>query len=105
MTALIRSNTNWFGVKFNDPSSSTHTSVRVLDYACGPGTITNALDNRATEYVGVDLSDGMVKAYNTRFNQDGTSSQNFKARAVVGNLLEEQPPTHLSSPEFFNFDF
>ena len=109
MTSLILSNINWLGVPFNSPSttfesSPSHDPVRVLDYACGPGTITNALTDHATEYIGMDLSDGMVDAYNTRFTKDASPSQKFTAHAVVSNLFEESTPQHLSGPEYFNFD-
>jgi SAM-dependent methyltransferase len=109
MTAFLLLNINWIGVPFNEisstfESSSAPTSLRVLDYACGPGTMTAALENRATEYCGIDLSDGMVNAYNERFNSETSESQKFQAHAIVGNLLEETVPEHLSDPRFFRFD-
>ncbi len=109
MTSFILNNINWLGVPFNSPastfeSSTSRNSIRVLDYACGPGTITNALADHATEYIGVDISEGMLDAYNTRFSKDSPPSQEFTARGVVGNLVEDEPPTHLSGPEFFGFD-
>jgi SAM-dependent methyltransferase len=109
MTAFVLLNINWISVPFNDVSStfeppSAQTSVRVLDYACGPGTMTAALEDRATEYCGIDLSDGMVNAYNERFNSQTSESQKFQAHAIVGNLLEDTVPEHLSDPKFFGFD-
>ncbi|KIW26924.1 uncharacterized protein PV07_06712 [Cladophialophora immunda] len=133
VTAFIHQHVNWIGVDFVDPSTTFETpspasdskrQVRVLDYACGPGTITHALGARATEYVGIDLSENMVKAYNVRFNPDRPSTvttsssadgaaglddrldETLTARAVVGNLLDPKDPSppHLSAPEFFNFD-
>jgi SAM-dependent methyltransferase len=79
----------------------------VLDYACGPGTITSALYGRATEFVGIDLSDNMVKAYNDRFaeseQQSGTITRT--AKAVVGDLLNSKGPSEsISGPEFSDFD-
>lgn len=109
MTAFLLLNINWIGAPFNELSSTFESSspqipVRVLDYACGPGTITSALDNRANEYCGIDLSDGMVNAYNERFNSEASESQKFQAHAVVGDLLQEPTPAHLSDPKFFDFD-
>ncbi|EHY56388.1 hypothetical protein ABEF92_006734 [Exophiala dermatitidis] len=107
-----------------DAEQGKNKKVRVLDYACGPGSVTYALGARATEYVGIDLSENMVREYNSRFggpssssageqgNQDktaeasGSDSNPFTAHAVVGNLLDpaDPAPAHLSSPEFYNFD-
>ena len=126
MTAFIQTHITFIGVPFLDPSSTFETpapdqsqqprrSVRVLDYACGPGTVTSALGAHATEYVGIDLSENMVQAYNLRFNYDSSPSsvtvtdgaadeRPLKAHAVVGNLLEAEEPAHLSGPEYHNFD-
>jgi SAM-dependent methyltransferase len=54
--------------------------------------------------MGVDLSEGMVDAYNERFQASSDAPQPFKAHAVVGNLLEKEVPAHLSGPEYFDFD-
>ena len=88
---FISAHIDWMGIKSSD---------RVLDYACGPGTITNALGSHASTYQGIDLSDNMVKAYTLRFE----SEPSFKATAVVGNLLTDSPPEHLNDPQYFNFD-
>jgi len=125
INAFIYQNINWIGVDFIDPSttfekpsSDTARQVRVLDYACGPGTITHALGGRASEYIGIDLSENMVKSYNLRFNPEANASQRLSdgifdlndeklaAHAVVGNLidLKEPSPADLSRPDYFNFD-
>jgi SAM-dependent methyltransferase len=114
--AFIYANINWIGVDFVDPSMrfeatnpAQNKSVRVLDYACGPGTITHAIGNRATEYIGIDLSENMVQAYNVRFNPETADADGgdepLNAHAVVGNLLTtEAPPEELSGPEYHDFD-
>ncbi|KIX10241.1 uncharacterized protein Z518_01322 [Rhinocladiella mackenziei CBS 650.93] len=121
VTAFIQTHINWIGVNFIDPTTTFETSspanvkgaVRVLDYACGPGTVTRALGSRATEYVGMDLSENMVQAYNLRFNPAAATSstgeeredETLNAHAVVGNLIAEQePPASLSTEEYRNFD-
>ncbi|KAJ4536630.1 hypothetical protein HRR80_003538 [Exophiala dermatitidis] len=137
ITAFIQQHIEWIGVDFVDPghefeaaTQGKNKKVRVLDYACGPGSVTYALGARATEYVGIDLSENMVREYNSRFGvssssssadeqriQDktaegiagpgsGSDSNPFTAHAVVGNLLDpaDPAPAHLSSPEFYNFD-
>lgn len=86
--------------------------VRVLDYACGPGTITGAFLGRATEFVGVDVSENMVKVYNEKFAELGSEQQNCgngtltrTAKAFVGNLLDIKGPSEsVSSAKFFDFD-
>lgn len=111
--AFILSKLNWIGVDFADPSDGFEEGapkprqVRVLDYACGPGTITSALQGHATEFVGVDVSKNMVKAYNEKFTasdqQGDTITQT--AEAFVGNLLDNNGPSEsVSGTRFFNFD-
>ncbi|RMZ81344.1 hypothetical protein DV738_g2143, partial [Chaetothyriales sp. CBS 135597] len=91
ITAFLQSNISWIGIKPTD---------RVLDYACGPGTMTGALGAYAAEFQGIDLSDNMVEAYNNRFQ----SETKFKATAMVGDLLTDSLPENLSDPKTFNFD-
>jgi SAM-dependent methyltransferase len=111
--AFLLSNLSWLGVDFIDPSAAfeapTSRRVRVLDYACGPGTITNILTGHATEFAGIDLSENMVKAYNARFapaevdTDDRTPTLN--AKAVVGDLLDPSGTSpSLSGSEYHNFD-
>ncbi|RVX69384.1 hypothetical protein B0A52_06980 [Exophiala mesophila] len=122
MTEFMVANHDWIGVDFADVSTSSEASalpktVRVLDYACGPGTMTHALAGKATEYLGVDISENMVKAYNLRFNPepviDATATrssedivdQSLNAQAVVGNLLAESgTPESLDGAKFHDFD-
>lgn len=113
-TAFIQENISWIGVDFkNMPSTlesgsrdadSSERKIRVLDYACGPGTVTNALMGYADEFVGIDLSPNMVKEYNTRFSQQ-QSEDSANAEASAGNLFaKDASSTGLSDPKFFNFD-
>jgi SAM-dependent methyltransferase len=113
---------SWIGVDFIDPAVAFEKnvepakSVRVLDYACGPGTITHALAGRATEYIGMDFSENMVKAYNLRFNpvsdqcaanplEDNGDDEKINANAVVGNLLDPAgTPPAFDDPKYKDFD-
>lgn len=122
MSDFIVANHDWIGVDFADLSASSEAdaqpkTVRVLDYACGPGTMTHALAGKATEYVGVDISENMVKAYNLRFNpessidaaatrtSDDVVDESLNAQAVVGNLLAESgTPESLDGAKFHDFD-
>lgn len=117
INAFVLQNISWIGVPFLDPSAnfknqnpdSTKT-VRVLDYACGPGTITAALAGYATEYIGIDLSEKMVEQFNLRFSSPSDKSgspllENLNAYAVVGDLLDPKgTPASLSDNKYFNFD-
>lgn len=79
----------------------------MLDYACGPGVFTNALKGYATAFVGVDVSENMVRAYNERFaesDQRGETSTRT-AKAFVGDLVDDRGPSDsVLGPEFFDFD-
>lgn len=111
--AFIRSNLNWIGVDSLDHATASENDglsarrVRILDYACGPGTVTTVLQGHATEIIGIDLSENMVKAYNQTFvesdQHDVTVSR--APKAFVGDLLDAKGPSEsISSSEFFNFD-
>ncbi|KAI0476435.1 S-adenosyl-L-methionine-dependent methyltransferase [Xylariaceae sp. FL0804] len=81
--------------------------VRLLDYACGTGMISRALAPYTTQCVGVDISENMVAAYNTRARNQGLSPDEM--HAVVGNLAGDaagapQPPHPLAAPESFGFE-
>ncbi|KAI1617506.1 S-adenosyl-L-methionine-dependent methyltransferase [Exophiala viscosa] len=116
INAFIYANINWIGVDFVDSATTFEATdpaqvrkVRVLDYACGPGTITYALGSHATEYVGIDLSENMVQAYNLRFNpaikDANNEDESLNAHAEIGNLLTtEEPPAAFSGPKYHDFD-
>lgn len=109
--AFVRANLDWIGVDFLDPSNASQVEgtdtpsrqVRVLDYACGPGTITDILQGHATEFVGIDISQNMVKTYNQRF-------QDHSSEAFVGDLLvpdnggAQGGTESVSGSRFFDFD-
>lgn len=109
--SFLLENISWIGVDFIDPSSSFERNVtpgkavRVLDYACGPGTITNILYSHANEFVGVDLSEAMVTEYNKRFSHTlpGEVAQT-NAKAVVGNLIDPKEAKSVPEAEKGSFD-
>ncbi|EXJ80561.1 hypothetical protein A1O1_08707 [Capronia coronata CBS 617.96] len=118
ITAFIQQHIDWIGVDFVDPSTVFETKagletdshaakqVRVLDYACGPGSVTHALGARATEYIGIDLSENMVQAYNLRFAVPAPASQINSAAAPSsrqgpdsGPVLPDLEPEPEPEPE------
>lgn len=109
---FILANISSIGVDFIDPSEEkgpSSKSIRVLDYACGPGTITNILAGRATEFIGLDISPNMVAEYNERFSSTGsdltTGKPKLNAQAFNANLFDPAgPPDSVSDAKFFDFD-
>lgn len=69
-------------------SKTGDRDFRLLDYACGPGTVTRALLPYVSHVQGIDVSDAMVAEYNERSRATGDAE---KASAVQGNLLADQP--------------
>ncbi|RYO85029.1 hypothetical protein DL766_005670 [Monosporascus sp. MC13-8B] len=76
--------------------------VRLLDYACGTGMMSRALAPYVTQCVGIDLSENMVAAYNTRARNQGLSPDEM--HAVVGNFADPDRPDVLPGPEFRDFN-
>ena len=76
--------------------------VKLLDYACGTGSITKALGPYVDIIRGIDISERMVERYNEAAQSSGLTPG--QARAVVGNLFEETVPDDLCTPDFYNFD-
>ncbi|KAI5867699.1 S-adenosyl-L-methionine-dependent methyltransferase [Durotheca rogersii] len=83
-------------------STEAKKEVRLLDYACGTGMISRALAPYTTQCIGIDVSENMVAAYNSRAENQGLSQQEM--HAVIGDLLTPQPTGNLSEPDFFGFD-
>jgi SAM-dependent methyltransferase len=113
ITAFLTTHAEWIGLPARSPSSSSSSSseaqsppktpVRILDYACGPGTVTAILAPQyGDEWRGLDLSENMAAAYNARFSD----SEAFSASAVQGNLLSSDPDkaAAFQGPEWWGFD-
>lgn len=67
---------------FGFPLDDKNKSFRLLDYACGPGTISAALVPWTKETVAMDISEKMVEEYSSRFPENVV---------MEGNLLAEPP--------------
>ncbi|KAL1876420.1 hypothetical protein VTK73DRAFT_9359 [Phialemonium thermophilum] len=82
----------------------TTRAVRLLDYACGTGNVSRALAPYTTQCVGIDLSEGMVAAYNQRASNQGLSQTEMFA--YQGNLCDpsDPDPPSFAGPTFHNFD-
>ncbi|KAJ0123706.1 methyltransferase-like protein [Diaporthe amygdali] len=79
-------------------------AVRVLDYACGTGSMSRAFAPYTTQCVGIDLSEKMVEAYNTRARNQGLSEGEMVA--FHGNLCvpEDEDPEAFRDGRFSGFD-
>ncbi|KAI0403584.1 S-adenosyl-L-methionine-dependent methyltransferase [Xylaria palmicola] len=86
----------------DDDDDKPRRQVRLLDYACGTGMMSRALIPYTTQCIGMDVSEGMVAAYNTAAENQGLSPKEM--HAVLGDLAAETVSDALSSPELFNFD-
>ncbi|KAI8951560.1 S-adenosyl-L-methionine-dependent methyltransferase [Xylaria longipes] len=86
----------------DDNNEKPRREVRLLDYACGTGMMSRALAPYTTQCIGMDISEEMVGAYNTRAENQGLSREEM--HAVLGDLGSETVSDALSSPELFNFD-
>ncbi|KAL6237714.1 hypothetical protein BDW75DRAFT_238134 [Aspergillus navahoensis] len=68
--AELKSRRSWISPRLADGASNSDLDigvgdeVRLLDYACGSGTVSKALAPYATQTIGLDLSANMVSEYN-----------------------------------------
>ncbi|KAK4892711.1 hypothetical protein LTR17_027015 [Elasticomyces elasticus] len=97
----LQQNRDWLGVRWSKPDDGGR-DVRLLDYACGTGSITKALGPYVSTIRGVDISESMVEKYNEAAQSSGLTSE--QANAVVGNLLSDEVSQQLSGPEYQLFD-
>ncbi|KAI1101438.1 S-adenosyl-L-methionine-dependent methyltransferase [Jackrogersella minutella] len=90
----------------NEEAESAQPSreVRLLDYACGTGMMSRALAPYTTQCVGIDISENMVAAYNSRAKNQGLSHDEM--HAVVGDLAaaDGPQPSDLLANLDFSFD-
>ncbi|KAK7743767.1 hypothetical protein SLS53_003786 [Cytospora paraplurivora] len=79
-------------------------TVKILDYACGTGSMSRALAPYITQSIGIDLSEKMVAAYNTRARNQGLAEDEMAA--YHGNLCVpgDEDPAVFRDPKFSDFD-
>ncbi|KAL8678657.1 MAG: hypothetical protein Q9186_005012 [Xanthomendoza sp. 1 TL-2023] len=112
ITAEIHARRDWIGIStsFEDGSTDGNNKTynfRLLDYACGEGTLSRNLFNYVDEAWGIDLSAGMVKSYNGQAAALGIP-KGKKMVAVQGDLLspsiDDHNGTSFAAKEWFDFD-
>ncbi|ROV94867.1 hypothetical protein VSDG_07088 [Cytospora chrysosperma] len=88
----------------DDARGQPSRNVRILDYACGTGSMSRALAPYITQSIGIDLSEKMVAAYNTRARNQGLAEDEMVA--FHGNLCVpgDEDPAAFRDAKFFDFD-
>lgn len=100
--AALQERKEWAGVKWYRPGEIGGREVKMLDYACGTGCITKALGPWVTRIIGIDVSENMVKKYNEEAESAGLKPE--QVSAVVGDLLADEVPEYLKTPDYYEFD-
>nr|EAQ71338.1 hypothetical protein MGCH7_ch7g745 [Pyricularia oryzae 70-15] len=113
LIAAVEERRDFIGVSWARKGESDRT-VRMIDYACGPGTISRALHPYVTQCRGVDLSTNMVAQYKARAkvepadeyqNLSGTTQGLTPEQmdAFEGNILDDDGAA-LSDPTLRDAD-
>ncbi|KZF20342.1 S-adenosyl-L-methionine-dependent methyltransferase [Xylona heveae TC161] len=97
---------DWIGI---DPSNvkndqpSHKRSIRLLDFACGPGIISQVLGPHVSQVRGIDVSEKMIEEY----NKSAIAQEKGKEfmHAVQGDLLDPAgADKKLDLPDLYEFD-
>ncbi|KAE8355366.1 S-adenosyl-L-methionine-dependent methyltransferase [Aspergillus coremiiformis] len=91
----------WASDTWIDTEAGQGKEIKMLDYACGPGTVSTALAPFATKVIGVDLADGMIDEYNSSAREAGFAD---KMVGHKGDLLADSIPEMFLGPEYSDFD-
>ncbi len=66
------------------------TNQSVLDFGCGPGTLTLQLAKDVATVTGIDISSGMINVANTLANDQCNSNVVFLQTSIFDSSLKEQ---------------
>ncbi|KAL9108883.1 MAG: hypothetical protein Q9227_006414 [Pyrenula ochraceoflavens] len=114
VTDSFHANISWFGISSAavaaaaDPSGSSPEGTspyrpRILDYACGPGTMTTTFRPFASEIIGIDISANMTQRYNEVHSKAEAGKPS--CHAIQGDLFVEAGPSESTlGPEYYGFD-
>lgn len=112
-SSFLLSHLTWIGVDFLSPPFESSTpnpnsqakTIKFLDYACGPGTLTSIFKPFITSAIGLDVSEKMVEAYNARFFEADQPKANAEAFTVDIPPPPTTAPSWTTDPQFQSFDF
>ncbi|KAL4908572.1 S-adenosyl-L-methionine-dependent methyltransferase [Aspergillus multicolor] len=78
--------------------------VRLLDYACGSGTVSKALAPYATRTIGLDLSTNMVDEYNKAAREMGYGAERMHAHHfdLLSDSSGPSPPSDVLAKESYD---
>ncbi|KAK3709678.1 hypothetical protein LTR37_010705 [Vermiconidia calcicola] len=91
----LQQNVDWLGIDLAE-------EARVLDYACGHGTVSLALLNAlpsTTTFQGIDIHPKQVERYNASALVESAQE---RMSGIQGDLTN--PSAELQNPEYFDFD-
>ncbi|RYP67899.1 hypothetical protein DL770_008530 [Monosporascus sp. CRB-9-2] len=94
---FLQTESDWLGVSKSEPQ-------RVLDYACGNGTVSRALLNEfpKTLFQGLDIARSQVRRFNDEAEKLLGTSYKDRLFAIQGDLNE--PNEALGEPQWVEFD-
>jgi SAM-dependent methyltransferase len=94
---------DWIGIRWAAEDDMQYgRETHLLDYACGTGSVTKAIGSWVTHVRGIDVSENMVKIFNDTARASGLGEERVKA--VVGDLIAEEPSKGFESEEWKDFD-
>ncbi|KAL5042141.1 S-adenosyl-L-methionine-dependent methyltransferase [Aspergillus fruticulosus] len=89
----IRARRHWIGSRWTD--TTPNTEIRLLDYACGAGTVSKALAPFVSQTIGLDLSANMIKEYENAADELGLHG---KMQGYQYDLLSPSAETNARLP-------
>ncbi|KAF1812688.1 S-adenosyl-L-methionine-dependent methyltransferase [Eremomyces bilateralis CBS 781.70] len=96
ITNFLVEKRQWLGLDLGEDSQGP---IRLLDYACGTGTITRALAPYVGQIRGIDISPKSVEKYNSLISTNLPA----ETKAVEGDLIAPNA-VPAATPEFTGFD-
>ncbi|KAJ4386186.1 hypothetical protein N0V93_009079 [Gnomoniopsis smithogilvyi] len=78
--------------------------VRLLDYACGTGSMSRIFAPYTTQCIGIDLSEKMVQIYNARALNQGLAEQEMMGYQGDLCVPTDEDPAAFRNPKFFEFE-
>jgi SAM-dependent methyltransferase len=94
---------DWIGIRWAAEDDMIYgRETRLLDYACGTGSVTKAIGPWTTHIRGLDVSENMVQLFNDTAKASGLTPD--RVQAVVGDLLADEVDEKFKAEEWWNFD-